>query len=72
MSGISEAYQANEDERQARRVRAATIQPGPEEQTLDRVLAGDGAGWGREAIAALRVRAGHERSQREREARKGD
>ncbi len=72
MSGISEAYQANEEARQARRERAATVQPGPEEQVLDRVLAGDAAGWGREAIAALRVRAGHERSHREREARKGE
>ncbi len=61
MSGISEAYEANETERQARRERAATVQPGPEEQTLDRVLAGDAAGWGPEALAALRIRAGHER-----------
>lgn len=72
MSGISEAYAANEAERQARRERAVTVQPGPEEQALDRVLAGDAAGWGPDALSALRVRVGYERSQREREARKGD
>ena len=72
MSGVSEAYAANEAERQARRERGVTVQPGPEEQALDRVLAGDAVGWSPEARASLRMRAGHERSQREREARKGD
>ena len=69
MSGISEAYAANEAERQARRERAVTVEPGPEEQTMDWVLAGDAVGWGRDAIAALRIRASYERVQREREAR---
>lgn len=44
-SAVSESYERAEAERQAHRERVVQVEPGPEEETLNKVLAGGGVGW---------------------------